>query len=251
MDDDDAKTVIVDAKSFALEMRPPSPVVTVRVDARPPDPSRLAMLPGGPSDAASALRLVRQRLELRQPLGQKLLGVVSARPGEGKSTFSAQLALALSEAQRAKVLLVEANFVAPSLAKLLGVVVPTHQGFSVQLARRMQNRTDPWVQLALGPSLHALLEEPGVGYVQALYSTHFLQSLFFFAPAYDYVVIDGTAVLASGDANVLAQGIDTLMIVAQSGATRGADLLQTMQQLGEHKPVDIVLWDVPTGERRV
>ncbi len=248
--DDDSKTIIVDAKSFALEVRPSDPVRTVRVDARPPNPALLAMLPGGPSEAASALRLVRQRLELRQPLGQKLLGVVSARPGEGKSLFSAQLALALSEAQRAKVLLVEANFLAPSLAKLFGVTVPTHQGFSVQLARRMQNRTDPWVELALGPSLHGLFEEPGVGYAQALYSTHFLQSLFFLAPAYDYVVIDGTAVLASGDANVLAQGVDALLVVARSGVTRGADLIQTMQQLGEHKPTDLVLWDVPASEHR-
>jgi Mrp family chromosome partitioning ATPase len=248
--DDDSKTVIVDAKSFALEVAPPSPVRTVRVDARPRDPDLLAMLPGGPVETASALRLVRQRLELRQPLGQKLLGVVSARPGEGKSVFAAQLALALSEAQRAKVLLVEANFQAPSLANLLGVQVPTHQGFSVQLARRMQNRQDPWVELALGPSLHALLEEPGVGYAQALYSTHFLQALFFLAPAYDYVVVDGPAVLGSGDANVLAQGVDALLVVARSEVTRGADLLSTMQQLGDHKPADVILWDVSPSEHR-
>jgi Mrp family chromosome partitioning ATPase len=208
------------------------------------------MLPGGSQEVASALRLVRQRLELRQPLGQKLIGVVSSRPGEGKSVFSAQLALALSEAQRARVLLVEANFHAPALAKLLGVQVPTHQGFSVQLARRMQNRTDPWVELALGPSLHALLEEPGVGYAQALYSTHFLQALFFLAPAYDYVVVDGPAVIGSGDANVLAQGVDALLVVARSASTRGADLLATMQQLGEHKPADVVLWDVASNELR-
>jgi Mrp family chromosome partitioning ATPase len=248
--DDDSKTVIVDAKSFALDVADKSPVRTVRVDARPPRPELLAMLPGGPAETASALRLVRQRLELRQPLGQKLLGVVSARAGEGKSVFAAQLALALSEAQRARVLLVEANFQAPSLAALLGVEVPKHQGFSVQLARRMQNRNDPWVELALGPSLHALLEEPGVGFAQSLYSTHFLQALFFLAPAYDYVVVDGPAVLGSGDANVLAQGVDALLVVARSEVTRGADLLATMQQLGEHKPTDLILLDVPANEHR-
>ncbi len=248
--DDDSTTVIVHARSVAMEAQADSPVRTIRVDARPPAPDLLAMLPGGPHETASALRLVRQRLELRQPLGQKLIGIVSARPGEGKSVFAAQLALALSEAQRAKVLLVEANFHAPSLANLLGVTVPTHQGFSVQLARRMQNRNDPWVELALGPSLHALLEEPGIGYAQALYSTHFLQALFFLAPAYDYVVIDGHAVIGSGDANVLAQGVDALLVVARSGTTRGADLLATMQQLGEHKPADVILWDVPASEHR-
>jgi Mrp family chromosome partitioning ATPase len=248
--DDESTTVIVNARSMAIEAASDSPVRTVRVDARPPQPDLLAMLPGGPHDAASALRLVRQRLELRQPLGQKILGVVSARAGEGKSVFSAQLALALSEAQRAKVLLVEANFHAPSLAKILGVTVPTHQGFSVQLARRMQNRQDPWVELALGPSLHALLEEPDVGYAQSLYSTHFLQALFFLAPAYDYVVVDGHAVIGSGDANVLAQGVDAMLVVARSGSTRGSDLLTTMQQLGEHKPTDVILWDLPTHEHR-
>ncbi len=245
---DDSKTMLIDAQSFALEIATHSPVRAVRVESRPPRPELLAMLPGGSHEAASALRLVRQRLELRQPLGQKLLGVVSARPGEGKSVFAAQLALALSEAQRAKVLLVEANFQSASLARLFGVQVPTHQGFSVQLARRMQHRSDPWVELALGPSLHALFEEPGVGFAQALYSTHFLQALFFLAPGYDYVVVDGPAVLGSGDANVLAQGVDALLVVAQSAATRGQDLLAAMHQLGDHRPTDLVLWDVGPEE---
>jgi hypothetical protein len=32
--------------------------------------------------------------------------------------------------------------------------------------------------------------------------------------------------------------------------TRGADLLSTMTQLGDHKPSDIILWDVPPSEHR-
>ncbi len=87
--------------------------------------------------------------------------MTSARGGEGKTTLATQLALVLSEAQRARVLLVEASMHRPALARLLGLDVPAGLGFSVQIAKRMSGVVEPWTVLALGPATHVLVERDG------------------------------------------------------------------------------------------
>ncbi len=92
----------------------------------------LATLGDGAPDATAALRVIRHRLQLLRSQGMWTIGVTSARGGEGKTTLATQLALVLSEAQRARVLLVEASMHRPALARLLGLDVPAGLAFSVQ-----------------------------------------------------------------------------------------------------------------------
>jgi Mrp family chromosome partitioning ATPase len=201
--------------------------------------------------APAALRVIRHRLERRRAEGVWVVGVTSARDGEGKSTLATQLALVLGEAQRARVLLVEASMQRPSLARLLGVQVPAGLGFSVQIARRMEGIHGPWSVLALGPSLHALLEsdaEPG--YPETLHSTQFRRALNELGHAYDWVVVDAPSVLGSGDANVVEEAVEGVVVVARSRASKGADLRAAIKQLGGRKALGVVLWDAPaTGPR--
>ena len=139
---------------------PDSPVRVVPAWASPPDTQVLVMLGDTQSDATAALRVIRHRLELKRAEGMWTFGVTSPRDGEGKSIFATQLALVLSESQRARVLLVEANFHRPSLANVLGFKVPEGQGFSAQIVRKMRGSMEPWSVVALGPALHVLAEAP-------------------------------------------------------------------------------------------
>jgi Mrp family chromosome partitioning ATPase len=164
--------------------------------------------------------------------------------GEGKSTLAALLALVLSEAQRARVLLVEASLERPTLARLLGFQVPVGLGFSVQISRRMGGGTDPWAVLALGPALHVLVEsETEPAYPGALYAPAFRQALDRLGRAYDWVIVDAPSVLGSGDANVVEEVVDGMIVVARSHKSRGTDLRAAMKQLGVRKAVGVVLWD--------
>jgi Mrp family chromosome partitioning ATPase len=203
------------------------------------------MLPEARAEtAAAALRVIRHRLERNRAEGIWSLGVTSARDGEGKSTLATQLALVLSESQRSRVLLVEANMHRPSLAQLLGCEVPLGLGFSLQLARRMHGGADPLIVLALGPALHVLLERSGDdGFPETLHSKHFAAAIERLAHTYDWVVVDAPSVLGSGDANVVENAVDGMIVVARSGASRGSDLRLTMKQLEERKALGIVLWD--------
>jgi Mrp family chromosome partitioning ATPase len=239
-------------------------VRVVPVWASPPDVRLLAMLGETGDDVVAALRVIRHRLERLRAEGMTTFGVTSARPGEGKSTFSIQLALVLGEAQRARVLLVEASLQSPALARLLGFQVPQGLGFSAQLARRMRQNipgpagpwpapeeaTEPWAVLALGPALHVLVEsEAEPGHPEALHSTHFRDALEHLGHRYDWVVVDGPTVLGSGDANVVEGAVDGMIVVARSRASRGGDLRAALRQLGDRKAVGVVLWDSRGGIR--
>jgi succinoglycan biosynthesis transport protein ExoP len=244
-----------DHTSRVLALRPrevapveEEPVRAVSVWAQPPNLPVLVMLGETRPDAPAALRVLRHRLEVRRAAGHSSYGVTSARDGEGKSTLAAQLALVLSEAQRARVLLVEANLERPTLARLLGFEVPPGMGLSVQIAKRMEGGSDPWSVLAVGPTLHALVEnEDELGYPGALHSPLFRRAVERLGRGYEWVIIDAPSVLGTGDANVVESVVDGMIVVARSGRSRGSDLRAAMKQLGDRKAVGVVMWDVPTA----
>jgi Mrp family chromosome partitioning ATPase len=228
-----------------------SPVRIVPAWASPPDTHVLVMLGDTAPDATSQLRVIRHRLEQKRADGMWTFGVTSARDGEGKSTFATQLALVLSESQRARVLLVEANFARPALASLLGFAVPQGSGFSSQVVRKMRGSMEPWCVVALGPALHVLAEAPNEpNFPEALHSTHFVSAIRFLGRGYDFVVVDAPSVLGSGDANVVEDAVDGLIVVARSGQSKGSDLREAVKQIGDAKTVGTVLWDAAAPKKR-
>ena len=228
----------------AERQRTNEPIRVVPVWAQPPDVRVLGMFGEGSPEVSAALRIVRHRLETRRGEGVWTIAVTSARDGQGKSTLAAQLALALSEAHRARVLLMEASMHRPSLARILGFEVPKGFGFSMQLANRMRSVREPWTVLALGPALHAIVEsEAEPGFPQALHSTHFRAAVERLGRVYDWLVVDAPSVLGSGDANVVEEAVDGVIVAARSRATKGADLRAAMKQLGDRKALGVVLWD--------
>jgi Mrp family chromosome partitioning ATPase len=247
------RTLVLHSREITAE--PDSPVRVVPVWASPPDLCSLVMLGQSPPDgtaanaaAAAALRVIRHRLERRRGEGMWTFGVTSARDGEGKTTLATQLALVLGESRRARVLLIEASMLRPAIARVLGFRVPAGTGFSAQLAQRMRGGADPWTVLALGPALHALVEsEADVGFPETLHSTHFRRALEHLGRTYDWVVVDAPSVLGSGDANVVEDAVDGMIVVARSRMSRGSELRAAMTQLGDRKALGVVLWDVADG----
>jgi Mrp family chromosome partitioning ATPase len=205
--------------------------------------------------ALASLRVLRHRLEQRRAEagGHLVVSVVSPDGGEGKTALATRLAMILSEAERAKVVLVEGNLDRPRLASMLGVRLPDGVGFSQQIHQRMTGRRRSWGVVMLGPSL-GLLAEGGsdASYSAALHSTYFEAALKALRARYDYVVVDGPAVLGTGDANVIESASDGLILVARSGVTLGARLARAAEQLGARRILGVVLNAVtaPEAERR-
>ncbi len=199
----------------------------------------------GPTELP-ALRALRHQVERRALQGHMVVAVTSALAGEGKTRLAAQLALVLAESQRARVLLVEANLERPGLASLLGVRVDANHGFSAQLERRRRAGTRTgWQVQSRGDALHLLIEStdddrPG----SLLHSREFAVAIEEFRSRYDYVVIDGPAVLEAGDATSVEAVSDGVLLVARAGFSRASKLREAAAALGDRRLLGAVLSDV-------
>jgi Mrp family chromosome partitioning ATPase len=217
----------------------------------PYEPSTAAIVDNArdsPTSVLRALRVLRHRLEKRRGEESLVLSVQSADRGEGKTMLSTRLALALSEAERARVVLVEGNLSRPKLARALELHLqwPDDLGLTMQIRRRMQGHTGAWSILRMRASLYALVEasEPAV-FPDALHSSWFPALIRELKAAYDYVVIDGCAVLDAGDANVLEEVSDVIVLVARAGVTTGSMVTNAVRQLGDRRLFGLVLNDEP------
>lgn len=189
----------------------------------------LAHDPGSP-DAAS-YRSLRHAITAAEHV--RVVAVVSPHAGEGKSVTAANLAFALSEHGRGRVLLVEANPRAPSLAKLFGFLPPLDLG--AQLAAFQRDPRTPWsVVQPIPPWLSVLAYTPDRA-PEAVDPVAFGGALRSLREAeWDWIVVDGPAVLGQADANAVADAADGILVVT-TPRSRARDLRKTVDQLGRKK----------------
>ncbi|WP_437878323.1 hypothetical protein [Sorangium sp. So ce513] len=230
-------------------------VELIGADVDPEGCGVFELLRGAPAPALAALRVLRHRLDQRRRGEPLAVAVVSPGRAEGKTALATRLAMTLAEAERARVLLVEGHLARPRVAALLGLRLPAYASFSEQLRRRMAGESRPLGVVAVSPSL-SVLAEPSLeaSYPEALHSVHFEAALRTLRRYYDYVVIDGPPVLGSGDANVIEDACDGILLVARASLTRASSLTRAADQLGERRILGVVLNDVvprPVARKRI
>ncbi|AUX42152.1 hypothetical protein SOCE26_035790 [Sorangium cellulosum] len=218
------------------------------VDVDPEGAGVFELLQDVPAQALAALRVLRHRLDQRRGREPLVVAVVSPGRAEGKTALAIRLAMTLAEAERARVLLVDGHLAHPCVAATLGLRLPPRASFSEQLRRRMTGEARPLGVVAAGPSLAVLAEASlEASYPAALHSLHFEAALRALRRCYDYVVIDGPPVLGSGDANVIEDAVDGILLVARASQTRASSLSRAAEQLGERRILGVVLNDVAPG----
>ena len=201
--------------------------------------SRLVLVEAPDSPRAANFRVLRHHLlEAGRP---QVVVVSSPRPGEGKTTTAINLALALAECGRAKVLLVEGNLRHPQLASVFRFVPPWC--FAEQLASHRHQPMLPW----------SLIDIPQLWLHVAAVNPRSEQNQLLDAPAfaiamerlrlggYDHIVIDAPAVLGSADVNLMQDAADGVLLVLAARRSTARDLRQTIDQLTPARVLGTVL----------
>lgn len=241
------------AQQGAVEVRVGSPSgppdaprtqVWVATHKPPEDPDARLILVREPDSArAASFRVLRHRLQERGD--PRVIAVTSAGRKEGKTTCAVNLALALGECGRARVLLVEANLRAPALAPLFGFMPP--ECFTAQMARHKEKPLDAWsVVEVFSPYLHVLAVKPGdVGAGKPLLDgPAFSIAMEMLAQAgYDYIVVDTPPVLGAADVNLIEDSADGVLFTAWSRSTSSRSLRAAIEQLAPAKLIGVTLLD--------
>ena len=195
---------------------------------------RLVLLNDPYSKRAEAYRTLRRKLS--GPGAPRTIAVTSAQAGEGKTTCAVNLALAFRETSHEKVLLIEANLKAPSLATLFGFEPPVC--FAKQMARNRDGARASWTVAEQFEPLHVLAVDPASETSPLLDPVAFANALEQLVEAgYDHIIVDTPPALGGSDVNVVADAVDGVVVVAWIKKSKKSLVKQAVDQL---KPATIL-----------
>jgi succinoglycan biosynthesis transport protein ExoP len=181
------------------------------------------------SRAAESLRLLRTNLEFAAGAREiATLAITSAGPGEGKSTITANLAVAMAQAGFSTVV-VDADLRRPSQHRIFDL--PNERGLTTLLVRQ-----DPewrWAATPVaGMPLHVLPSGPLPPNPADLLSLGRFQELIgHIATEVDVILVDTPPVLAVSDPLVVSNYVDGMVVVCEAGRTRLDALRRVAQSL--------------------
>ncbi len=192
-------------------------------------PDDLAALGDPNSIEAEAYRTLRTAVEfLLNESGAKVVLVTSPRPGEGKSSVAANLAVTAAQAGR-NVVLIDGDLRKPQMHRSFGL--RNDRGLSSVLTgdstlSQAVKRTEAEPNLAVLPA-----GPPPPDPADLLLSDRLAKAIDGLAQAADLVVIDAPPVLPVTDSTILVQHCDAVLLAATSGLSDRREWQETLDRL--------------------
>ena len=180
------------------------------------------------SAIAEAYRSLRTALQFSTEEGvPKTLLVTSSRPGEGKSTAAACLAVNFAQLGM-RVLLIDGDLRNPSMHSGLGV--ENNAGLTNYLAGA--NEAADLVKPSGTRILTLLTSGPRPpNPAELLASPRFASLLTTAAETYDVVIVDGPPIMGLADAPIIASVVGGTLLVVEAGGTRRAIVQDALKRL--------------------
>lgn len=205
--------------------------------------------PGELSDdvAAEPFRVLHTNLNLTRPGGERslVLGILSAGPGEGKSTTLHQLARVAASAGE-RVLLIDGDLRRPTQHTLAGR--KKTPGLSDVLSNR--STLEAAIQTGLVPGLDFLPSGGVSGFTLGLLHAGRLRELIAgLRTRYDKVLVDSPPIIGVSDAAVLATCLDGLVLLIQHRRNPQSMVVRAQQVIQSLKTplLGAILNQVPPG----
>lgn len=187
---------------------------------------QLIVLEQAKSPIAEAFRTLRTNIQFAKPDGElKTILFTSAGPGEGKSTITANTALALAQSGR-RVILMDCDLRKPVQHKIFDKKTKGLTNALVEdvpvLELLQDTEVDKLKVLTSGPIPPNPSELLGSGRMLEILETVKQQA--------DVVIIDAPPVIAVTDASVLASRVDGIVLTVSAGMVR-PEMAQQAQEL--------------------
>ncbi len=219
----------------------PPPEIGLQQHHLPPEEAldgRLALITDPDSERSASFRVLRHHLlELGRP---QVIVVSSPLHGDGKTTTALNLALALAECGRAKVLLCDGHLRRPQIANALKLVPPWC--FAEQLAAHRNQPMLPWSIVEIPQLwLHVAAVSPRIDKTQLLDAPAFAIAMERLRLAYEHIVIDAPPVLGSADVNLMSDAADAVLLAVRARRSTARELRKSIEQVGASKVVGTVL----------
>lgn len=231
-------TAMVPAQGNGMATEPEVELTQHLLDPDQRPDRRLVLVISPDSERAASFRVLRHHL-----LGfgrPQVIVVSSAKPGDGKTTTALNLALALAECGRAKVLLADAHLRSPQIGPALRIVPPWC--FAEQLVAHRNQPLLPWSLVEIPQLwLHVAALHPQIEQTQLLDAPAFAIAMERLRLSYDHIVVDAPPILGSADVNLMADAADAVLLAARAGSSTARELRTAIEQLGSQKVVGSVL----------
>src|ERR1700738_2791410 len=201
----------------------------------------------GRSRTVEEFRLVKRNLMTQLTQGSpadqrssRLIMVTSARPGEGKTFISLNLALAFASERDVKALLVDVDTQHSSMQTILGI--PSDQGIVDVLAGTCE-LSDVLIRTNIA-NLMILPSGRGGPHVPELFSSNQMAALMAemtrrFADR--YVIIDTPPCMASSDAAALAPLVGQIVFIVEAHHTQQVEIEASLSMLGACPRISLLL----------
>jgi Mrp family chromosome partitioning ATPase len=234
--------MVMDSGSAADDapMAPSTSVTVHAVQLAEKVDSNIVLLSDAYSDRADAYRALRRKLASSG--NPQVIAITSPDAGEGKTTCALNLALAMRETSRGKVLLIEANGRSPSIAKLLGFEAP--ECFCDQIVRRREDPLKPWVAVEAMPKLHIMAVDPTIKRAPQLDPIAFSNGMERLKRAgYEYILLDTPPVLGTFEVNMIADNVDGVLFTAITMKSKRSHLRKAMEQIMPAPMIGVMVLD--------
>jgi exopolysaccharide transport family protein len=177
------------------------------------------------SATAEALRYIKVAIDLH-PSGGKIVGIVSALPGEGKTTVAAAFAAFVAKSA-GRTLLIDADLRNPSMTRTLGYtdrksvldIVADKAAFDDVVIHDEQHKFD---------FLPASTRIKPSNSSDILNSSEMKQTLKVAKSNYDYVIIDLPPILPVVDVRAVAHLFDAFVLVVEWGSTSTDEIVKAV-----------------------
>ncbi len=202
----------------------------------------LVLLSNADGFAAAQFRALRYRLE--QEPNIQVVVVTSAREADGKSVTAANLALALAEGGRIRVLLVDAALRNPAQHKLFGI--RGDLGLTSVLAARQNDPSMPIDVIRISTSLSLIPAGPAVQSAYAALSSEPAAVLLGqIRKEYRYIIVDSSPVFGTAETLAWHSMIDKYILVARAGKSTAEDLSRAAERLQRDRILGVTFVGAP------